>query len=84
MPALLDPWRTRALACLPGAHTECPGDRSTCTPSPEQPGVPPPGVALGSKSAGVVAVDPGGCAPSGGEPIGELLPAEPSTFCCQA
>ncbi|AUX25815.1 uncharacterized protein SOCEGT47_063670 [Sorangium cellulosum] len=42
-PALLDPWRTRALACLPGAHAECPGDRSTCMPSPDQPGVPPPG-----------------------------------------
>ncbi|WP_437976987.1 hypothetical protein WMF11_07710 [Sorangium sp. So ce295] len=164
-PALLDPWQTRALACVPGAYTECLGDRSTCMPSPEQPGVPPPGglltcifhegdvtceapyldrhvfyggaddtrgcsecacgepegasctimasvysdgacaeqvasilvssmapfcgvtppgVALGSKSAEVVAVDPGGCAPSGGEPIGELLPAEPSTFCCQA
>ncbi|WP_437319745.1 hypothetical protein [Sorangium sp. So ce385] len=164
-PARLDPWRTRALACLPGAYTECPGDRSTCMPSPEQPGVPPPGgfltcvfhegdvtceepyldrhvfyggaddtrgcsacgcgapegasctimasvysdgacadqvasslvssmasfcvvtppgVALGSKSAELVAVDPGGCAPSGGEPVGEMLPAEPSTFCCQA
>ncbi|WP_438026047.1 hypothetical protein [Sorangium sp. So ce233] len=164
-PARLDPWQTRALACLPGAYTECPGDRSTCMPSPDQPGMPlpggfltcifhegdvtceepyldrhvfyggaddtrgcsecgcgepegasctimasvysdgacaeqvasnlvssmapfcgvtPPGVALGSKSAEVVAVDPGGCAPSGGEPLGELLPAEPSTFCCQA
>ncbi|WP_437744820.1 hypothetical protein WMF39_07265 [Sorangium sp. So ce1504] len=164
-PALLDPWQTRALACVPGAYTECVGDRSTCMPSPDQPGVPPPGgfltcifhegdvtceapyvdrhvfyggaddtrgcsecgcgepegascivmasvysdgacveqvasnlvssmapfcgvtppgVALGSKSAEVVAVDPGGCAPSGGEPFGELLPAEPSTFCCQA
>ncbi|WP_437716480.1 hypothetical protein WMF45_08670 [Sorangium sp. So ce448] len=164
-PALLDPWLTRALACVPGAYTECLGDRSTCMPSPEQPGVPPPGgfltcifhegdvtceepyldrhvfyggaedrrgcsecgcgelegasctimasvysdgacaeqvastlvssrapfcgvtppgIALGSKSAEVVAVDPGGCAPSGGEPTGELLPAEPSTFCCQA
>ncbi|WP_437986927.1 hypothetical protein [Sorangium sp. So ce117] len=164
-PALLDPWQTRALACVPGAYTECLGDRSTCMPSPDQPGVPPPGgfltcifhegdvtceepyldrhvfyggaedtrgcsecgcgelegasctvmasvysdgacgealasiivssttpfcgvtppgVALGSKSAEVVAVDPGGCAPSGGEPTGELLPAEPSTFCCRA
>ncbi|WP_437300552.1 hypothetical protein [Sorangium sp. So ce426] len=164
-PALLDPWQTRALACVPGAYTECVGDRSTCMPSPDQPGVPPPGgfltcifhegdvtcaepylvrhvfyggaedtrgcsecgcgelegasctvmasvysdgacgealasivvssttpfcgvtppgVALGSKSAEVVAVDPGGCAPSGGEPTGELMPAEPSTFCCQA
>ncbi|WP_437942302.1 hypothetical protein [Sorangium sp. So ce341] len=164
-PAREDPWQTRALACLPGAYTECPGDRSTCMPSAGEPGVPPPGgfltcifhegdvtcespyldrhvfyggaedtrgcsecgcgepegasctimasvysdgacaetlvsalvssttpfcgvtppgVALGSKSAEVVAVDPGACAPSGGEPTGELLPAEPSTFCCQA
>ncbi|MGK3965060.1 hypothetical protein WMF38_12860 [Sorangium sp. So ce118] len=164
-PARLDPWQTRALACVPGAYTECPGDRSTCMPSPGQPGVPPPGgfltcvfhegdvtceepyldrhvfydgaddtrgcsecacgelegasctimasvysdgacadqvastlissmapfcgvtppgVGLGSKSAEVVAVDPGACAPSGGEPIGELLPAAPSTFCCLA
>ncbi|WP_437659246.1 hypothetical protein [Sorangium sp. So ce1182] len=163
-PARLDPWQTRARACLPGAYTECPGDRSTCMPSPEQPGVTPPGgfltcifhegdvtctdpyldrhvfyggaddtrscsecacgepegasctimasvysdgacaktlvsavvssttpfcgvtppgVGLGSKSAAVVAVDPGACAPSGGEPVGELLPAAPSTFCCQ-
>ncbi|MDC0682873.1 hypothetical protein [Sorangium atrum] len=164
-PARLDPWQTRALACVPGAYTECASDRSTCMPTPGQPGVPPPGgfltcifhegdvtceapyldrhvfyggaedtrgcsecgcgepegasctvmasvysdgacgallvsavvssttpfcgvtppgVALGSKSAEVVAVDPGGCASSGGEPLGELLPAEPSTFCCQA
>ncbi|WP_437971843.1 hypothetical protein WMF04_22230 [Sorangium sp. So ce260] len=164
-PARLDPWQTRALACLPGAYTECPDDRSTCMPSPGEPGVPPPGgfltcifhegdvtcespyldrhvfyegvedsrgcsacgcgepegasctimasvysdgacaetlvsavvssttpfcgvpppgVALGSKSAEVVAVDPGSCTPSGGEPTGELMPVEPSTFCCQA
>ncbi|AGP37132.1 hypothetical protein SCE1572_23195 [Sorangium cellulosum So0157-2] len=164
-PAREDPWQTRALACLPGAYTECPDDRSTCMPSPGEPGAPPPGgfltcifhegdvtcespyldrhvfyggaedtrgcsacgcgapegasctimasvysdgacaetlvsavvssttpfcgvtppgVALGSKSAEVVAVDPGACAPSGGEPTGELLPAEPSTFCCLA
>ncbi|KYF94126.1 hypothetical protein BE20_07385 [Sorangium cellulosum] len=42
------------------------------------------GVGLGSKSAEIVAVDPGACAPSGGEPIGALEPAAPSTFCCQA
>ncbi|WP_437589686.1 hypothetical protein [Sorangium sp. So ce1000] len=42
-PALLDPWQTRAFACVPGAYTECLGDRSTCMPSPEQPGVTPPG-----------------------------------------
>ncbi|WP_437298200.1 hypothetical protein [Sorangium sp. So ce426] len=44
----------------------------------------PPGVGLGSKSAAVVAVEPGACAPQGGEPVGELQPAEPSTFCCIA
>ncbi|WP_437597599.1 hypothetical protein WMF28_33515 [Sorangium sp. So ce590] len=47
-------------------------------------GVTPPGVALGSKLAEVVAVDPGGCVPSGGKTVGELLPVAPSTFCCQA
>ncbi|MGK4003387.1 hypothetical protein WMF31_12230 [Sorangium sp. So ce1036] len=36
------------------------------------------------KSAAVVAVQPGACAPQGGEPAGELQPAEPSTFCCIA
>ncbi|WP_242515201.1 hypothetical protein [Sorangium cellulosum] len=46
--------------------------------------VTPPGVGLGSKSAAVVAVEPGACAPQGGDPIGELQPADPSTFCCIA
>jgi hypothetical protein len=46
--------------------------------------VTPPGVALGSKSATVVAVDPGACAPGGGEPIGDVQPSSPSTFCCRA
>ncbi|WP_438027599.1 hypothetical protein [Sorangium sp. So ce233] len=46
--------------------------------------VTPPGVDLGSKSAAVVAVEPGACAPQGGEPVGALQPAEPSTFCCIA
>ncbi|WP_437637224.1 hypothetical protein [Sorangium sp. So ce854] len=46
--------------------------------------VTPPGVGLGSKSAAVVAVEPGGCAPQGGEPVGELHPAGPSTYCCIA
>ncbi|WP_437677271.1 hypothetical protein [Sorangium sp. So ce131] len=46
--------------------------------------VTPPGVALGSKTAAVVAVEPGACAPHGGEPIGELQPSTPSTFCCVA
>ncbi|WP_437964467.1 hypothetical protein WMF04_32765 [Sorangium sp. So ce260] len=31
-----------------------------------------------------LAVDPGGCAPSGGEPLGDTVPTEPSTFCCLA
>ncbi|WP_437677269.1 hypothetical protein [Sorangium sp. So ce131] len=47
-------------------------------------GVTPPGVALGSKTAAVVAVEPGACAPYGGEPTGELQPSTPSTFCCVA
>ncbi|MDC0682633.1 hypothetical protein [Sorangium atrum] len=47
-------------------------------------GVTPPGLGLGSKSAAVVEVEPGACAPQGGEPVGELQPAEPSTFCCIA
>jgi hypothetical protein len=161
----LDPWQTRALACLPGAYTECPDDRSTCMPSPGQSGMPPPGgfltcifhegdtscevpyadkhvfytgvddtrdctpcgcgdpegasctvmasvysdgactallgsnvissttafcgvvppgVALGSKSAEVIAAAPGACPPSGGEAVGEMTAAAPSTFCCRA
>ncbi|WP_438035187.1 hypothetical protein [Sorangium sp. So ce204] len=47
-------------------------------------GATPPGVGLGSKSVAVVAVEPGACAPQGGEPVGELQPTEPSTFCCIA
>ncbi|KYF73012.1 hypothetical protein [Sorangium cellulosum] len=47
-------------------------------------GVTPPGVGVGSKPAEIVAVDPGGCAPSGGEPLGDVVPTEPSTFCCLA
>ncbi|AUX28459.1 MULTISPECIES: hypothetical protein [Sorangium] len=154
----LDPWATRARACLAGAYTAC-DDATTCVPSapsgfttcvfhegddadcPEgyavrhlffadvidgrdctpcgcgdptgascslmasvyrdaactdllasnvvSSSVPfcvvtPPGVALGSKSAVIVAVEPGACAPHGGEPIGELRPSAPSTFCCIA
>ncbi|WP_437594885.1 hypothetical protein [Sorangium sp. So ce1000] len=47
-------------------------------------GVTLPGIGLGSKSAAVAAVEPGACAPQGGEPVGELQPVEPSTFCCIA
>jgi hypothetical protein len=46
-------------------------------------GVTPPAVGLGSKSAEVVAVNPGACAPSGGEPIGEVQPAAPSSVLLQ-
>ena len=142
----LDPWATRARACLAGAYTAC-EDATTCVPAapsgfltcvyhegddascPEgyavrhvffedvidgrectpcgcgnptgasctlmasvyrdaactdllasslvSSSVPfcvvtPPGVALGSKSAAIVDVEPGTCAPHGGEPVGEL------------
>ena len=41
-----------------------------------------PGVALGSKLATAPVYAPGACQVSGGEPMGEAVPAEPSTFCC--
>jgi hypothetical protein len=41
-----------------------------------------PGSGLGSKSAAVVDIDAGSCPPIGGEPIGEVVPTEPATFCC--
>lgn len=40
------------------------------------------GVALGSKVAEVDSVEPGECPPLGGEPIGDVSPGEPATFCC--
>lgn len=40
------------------------------------------GAGLGSKSATVIDIDPGGCPPQGGEPVGEVMPAQPATFCC--
>ncbi len=46
--------------------------------------VTPPGVGLGSKSAVIADVEPGACAPHGGEPVGELQASAPSTFCCTA
>ncbi|XXY45299.1 hypothetical protein WME91_35365 [Sorangium sp. So ce269] len=153
----LDPWATRAIACLAGAYTSC-NDATTCVPAapsgfrtcvfhegeadcPEGYAlkhtffkevidgrdctacgcgdptgasctlmvsvyrdagctdplasslvgssvpfcvVTPPGVGLGSKSATIAAVEPGACAPHGGEPVGELQPSAPSTFCCIA
>jgi hypothetical protein len=45
-------------------------------------GVMPPGVGLGSKAAVITDVEPGTCAPSGGEPVGDVEPSEPSTVCC--
>ncbi|WP_437570149.1 hypothetical protein [Sorangium sp. So ce542] len=39
-------------------------------------------MALGSKSATVVDVAPGTCAPGGGEPTGGVAPREAMTFCC--
>jgi hypothetical protein len=41
-----------------------------------------PGVALTSKAAEVLAYEPGACAPAGGAPVGELVLAEQTTFCC--
>ncbi|WP_437943047.1 hypothetical protein WMF27_25835 [Sorangium sp. So ce281] len=154
----LDPWATRARACLAGAYTAC-EDATTCVPAapsgfltcvyheggdagcPEgyaarhvffedvidgrectpcgcgdptgasctlmasvfrdaactdllasnlvSSSVPfcvvtPPGAGLGSKSAVISAVEPGACAPHGGEPVGELQASAPSTFCCTA
>ncbi|WP_437952814.1 hypothetical protein WME98_20425 [Sorangium sp. So ce296] len=45
-------------------------------------GAVPRGVALGSKSASVVDIAPGTCAPGGGEPTGGIAPREAMTFCC--
>lgn len=42
----------------------------------------PSGQALGSKLATEPVYSPGVCQISGGEPSGEAVPAEPSTFCC--
>jgi len=42
-----------------------------------------PGTALGSAQASMVTDVPGSCAPSGGAPFGELVPADPLTLCCQ-
>lgn len=41
------------------------------------------GTGLGSKRATFVLDTPGACAPSGGEPSGELKPTGPMTLCCQ-
>jgi hypothetical protein len=43
----------------------------------------PPGVALGSKTITGVSFQPGSCAPSGGDPAGDPIPLQPSTFCCR-
>jgi hypothetical protein len=42
----------------------------------------PSGQALGSKSATEPVYAPGVCQVSGGEPTGEAVPADPSTYCC--
>jgi hypothetical protein len=44
--------------------------------------VAPSGQALGSKLATEPAYVPGACQVSGGDPIGEALPSDPSTYCC--
>jgi hypothetical protein len=45
-------------------------------------GLPP--ADLSSMSASWLTNDPGSCEPSGGEPTGEVKPADPATFCCIA
>ena len=42
----------------------------------------PSGQALGSKLATAPVYAPGACQVSGGEPGGQALPADPTTFCC--
>jgi hypothetical protein len=42
----------------------------------------PSGQALGSKVASAPVYAPGVCQATGGKPIGDAAPAEPSTFCC--
>jgi hypothetical protein len=44
--------------------------------------VSPSGQALLSKLATAPVYAPGACQVSGGEPTGEAMPEEPSTFCC--
>lgn len=43
----------------------------------------PPGLALGGKTAEIVATGDGACAPSGGEPAGAVKPMDPVTVCCR-
>lgn len=42
----------------------------------------PSGQALGSKQASAPVYAPGVCQASGGQPVGNAVPAEPTTFCC--
>ena len=42
----------------------------------------PSGQALRSKLATAPVYVPGVCQASGGEPVGDAVPVEPSTFCC--
>ena len=43
----------------------------------------PAGAALGSKAISDVSYQPGSCTPSGGDPAGDPVPLQPSTFCCR-
>ena len=43
----------------------------------------PPGIALGSKSAGLLTHTPGSCLPTGGDSQGAAEPVEATTFCCR-
>jgi len=74
--ALVSVFSGGTCGALLGSHLVTTATEDTCFDLP-------PGVALGSKSAGWVVDEPGSCAPSGGEPLGEIEPAGPMTYCCQ-
>jgi hypothetical protein len=44
--------------------------------------LPVPGAALGSKKATPAVYTPGTCEPIGGEPVGDVVPVNPRTYCC--
>ena len=73
-----------ALVTLSG-DAACASPIAAVTVAPGQPACVdvPSGVALGSKEASFSVDETGKCAPTGGEPVGELAPAGPVTFCCQ-
>ena len=66
-------------ACSPASLV---GSNSVDATVPTCYDVSPSGQALGSKLATAPVYSPGVCQVSGGEPMGEVVPEEPSTFCC--